>query len=268
MNSLLKALTGLIVSICILFASSVLAEDKPAVIVLFGDSITVGENESSYRQECPKARGLRPGRGSGQTDFCTPDKELSTILNESARASIVVNRGIGGSNTSSGVSRLGAELDVAKAQHDGSAYYVLILYGTNDFGFGFSTSTTRNNIRAMINIAESKGFIPIVSNLLPRNDRNVSGSENGAIASAASLENARFVDQFSNYNSNGGFSLHDNEAPLLPASLRLHPRKAGYIVVAQHWFDAALSSLIEPVEPVIPVAPVIMLLLDDEPTPP
>ena len=243
--------------------SAAAASDDPAVVVLFGDSITVGENESSYYQDCPKAGGLRRGFGMGRSDFCTPDMVLSALLNDSDRPAIVLNQGEGGTSSMNGVSRLGAALDLAKSQHNGSVYYVLILYGTNDFGQGLSTSDTRNNVRTMINIAEGRGFIPLVSNLLPRNDRDVSGAENGAIFSAASLEGAQFVDQYSNFNSKGGFALHDNEAPRLPASLRLHPTKQGYTVVAEHWFGAALSSLIEPLKNTPPVGP-IMLLLDDE----
>lgn len=271
-----------------LAVGAVAQEGEPSIIVLFGDSITVGENITSYiNGECPAAGGSRPGFGGGRTDFCTPDKELERILDQSKRDSTVVNYGHGGTptgppgtpfleNNNNGLNRIHGALSETLNQFDGSQYIAVIFYGTNDPNWEIPVDVTKQNIKTMVEIArDDYGFTPIVGNLLPRNSRNVNSIENPKIREAAIETGAIFVDQYSNFVAQdaiddgiaNNLSLHDLErSSRTNAIIRLHPSKEGYTVVAQHWFDATLQQLIEPKDDAV-VAPIIMLLLDDEEQP-
>ncbi len=246
---------------------------EESIVVLFGDSITVGENVTSYYSDCgasqfgsPENRAGRPRAGRGRTDFCNPDRELEKILDESNRPSTVVNYGIGGSLTGlqsgNGLSRISSDLNQTRSSYpNGKDYFVLILYGTNDVSFGISPGTIGFNVSRMIDRARDAGFTPVVGNLLPRSFLNVVPA-NGAIQNFTNARGAAFVNQYDNFQANGGnFVLHDDET-IARIPERLHPNAEGYRVVAQHWFDAALQDFIEPVAPV--VAPIIQLLFDDE----
>lgn len=248
-------------------AASQAFDKRPSVIALFGDSITVGENATSYYTECQLIGTpplFRPGFGLGRNNFCTPDKQLERILIESERPAIVVNHGIGGTSSLSGVERIASSLSQTRAElPDGKNYYVLVFYGTNDVRAGVPPSAIGANIGSMIVQARSLGWIPVIGNLLPRSGPSVSAA-NAHIQAEADARGAAFVDQFSNYQAQGGIGLHDNEDFLFNTFLRLHPSKTGYQIVAQQWVDGALSQLIEPIPDTAFIASVINLILDDE----
>lgn len=263
---------------CLLVATVSSAQElERSVIVLFGDSITVGENVSSYLQECPAAGGSRPGIGLGRGNFCTPDKELINVLAANNRAAFVLNHGIGGTPSgggfaNSGVGRISSNLAQSASQFPGKAYYVLILYGTNDQGFGLTPSDTRTNIDVMISIARQRGYVPVVGNLLPRATGDSAsdnvGTRNSLIQQIAAARNAPFVNLFGAFSAAGGLSLHDPEISRFTGNtLFLHPKKAGYQVIANTWFSSALEGLIEENEiqgsspSVLP--PILYLLLDE-----
>jgi len=230
------------------------------VIALFGDSITVGENNSF-----PFA--LRPGRGNGRlandggSPALPPSDKLDTLLIDERRISSVVNWGRGGSSSSNGAGRISADLGTTRSAYSADNYYVLIMYGTNDFNVGLSESDTAFNTRLMIDRARSAGFIPVIGTLTPRIDRNLS-SLNGRIVAAANSRGVPIVDHFSRFNQDGnnGLTLLDVEN-LFGRVLRLHPTSEGYDVIARTWFDQFLKDAIEP-EPVA-IAPIINLILDD-----
>ena len=245
-----------------------LAQQGPgSLIVIFGDSITAGENTSFAAIHNPgrRARGI----GGGATNFSTPDRSLTTILSNSRRTAKVVNWGHGGTPTgpgspndpSNGLGRISSNLQStanSNSEYDCPAKcYVLILYGTNDPDFGIPISATGDYIRMMIDRARARQFTPVVASLLPRSSRSVT-SRNTAIRNAALSRGAAFVDQHALFNAQGGTSLHD---PVYDNGRLLHPSEAGYQVVAQNWFSAFLESAIEP--EITNISSIIFLLLDD-----
>lgn len=247
---------------------------RQIVVALFGDSISVGENISSYYTDCPGFGNpfnldARPGFGLGRALFCNPDRYLGVLLNNSKRPAVVVNHGIGstlsGTLANNGISRINAALDQTRRELPaGKAYYLLMLYGTNDVSFGIPPSALRVNTQVMIDRARARGWIPVLGSLLPRSGVSVVPA-NQQLRAAASSRGVTFVDQYTNFQNKGGLSLHDNEDFFLNRFLRLHPSRTGYEIVAQHWFDVALSRLVEPLpEPIGYLPPINSLLLDED----
>jgi len=220
------------------------------VIALFGDSITVGENASFL--------GSRPGFGNGRQAndglFPTllPSEELSGVLG--SERSSTSSSGFGGA------ARILGQLSSTRQAFPADNYFVLILYGTNDFNAGLSPSSTQFNTLLMIDRARSLGFQPVIGTLTPRDDRNVT-PYNTAIVAAANSRGAPIVDHFSRFlqDGNGGLDLLDTE-PIGSGTIRLHPSAEGYNVIAQTWFDQFLENVIEPNR--IVISPIINLLLD------
>lgn len=235
------------------------------LIALFGDSITIGENSSF-----PFA--LRPMRGFGRlgNDGNFPalpgSDNLDTVLDTENRESIVMNWGRGGSNSGlqpfNGAERISRELQFIKDNYTADNYYILILYGTNDFGSGISESSTRFHTLLMIDRARAKGFTPVIGTLTPRIGGGNISSRNGQIKSAANTRNAPIVDHHQRFlqDGSGGFGLIDIEQ-FNGVTLRLHPNAEGYEVIARTWFDQYLKDEIAP--NLITISPIISILLDD-----
>jgi len=247
-----------------LFGLNQASAQESNLIVLFGDSISVGENNAF--------QGSRPGRGlgrvanDGQSPALPPSDKLDDLLRAELRESTVINWGIGGSTSERGAIRVLSDLGETLSDHQADNYYVLILYGTNDFNGGLGPSDTGFNTGLMIDRARSLGYTPVVATLTPRADRNLS-SYNSQIVSNANSRNVPIVDLFSRYLQDGqnGLTLLDTEV-FSGRVIRLHPNDAGYDVIAQTWFDQFLESEIEPLP--IPIVsdflpPIINLLLED-----
>ena len=238
----------------LIFPGLLLAQEERALVVVFGDSIT---SESGYPGSSSGSRARNGALNSG-----LPSSELTTILNESERPSLVPNWGHGGTPSGrnqngegefNGVERISGNLASSRGQYPSDQYFVLIIYGTNDPNFGIPSGDTGFNTRVMIDSARGQGFEPIIGTLTPRTDFSV-GSINNAIAAAASARNATLVDIFTKFNNAGGFSL------LLDG---LHPNSTGYNVIANIWFDEYLENAIEPLKSDVVLAPINLLLLDD-----
>lgn len=239
------------------------AKQDPAVIALFGDSILQGFNQAFPVQ----------GFAMGQVNFGRPSIELNRILTESNRPSIVSNLGFGGTpsgpssnpalqSSANGVARIRNDLISLKNQFSGSAYFVLIMYGTNDFAFDIPASITGFNNGLLIEEANNLGFTAIVSTITPcdtcPNDVN---DINSAIVDEV-------VRRF-----NAGADVHfTNNHDLLRASWvglysdpdGVHPNNAGYDRIAQNWFDTHLERLIEPRNNTAYFPAVIDLLLSEQ----
>ncbi len=257
------------------FSGVALAEALPAVVALFGDSITVGYippgNPDVFEDRI----------ANGTTTRGLPTQLLDQLLNDGQpeRPAIITNWGYGGTSSGlgnngdqhHGLARINSALVTAMNTHVGSPYLVLIMYGANDFGVGIDPATTRNNIETMIDTARSRGFTPIIGNLVPRSDRDLA-SYNSAIASAASNKSAPLVDHSSTFLSYPGgwqqlFNLE--ESVTKPGQyVRLHPKKIGYEIIADNWFNQQLKNLVATAAPRAPFGAISLLLLDDDPTPP
>lgn len=257
----LLAVLSIICLICLVWTPTARSQNDKAVVTLFGDSVSVGYLTSR-----------NPGTdfGNGRLSFGLPSTLLSNLLNSSGRPSVVANFGIGGSPSGpsgnpglvgggNGVSRINSNLDYIKRRYAGSAYYLLIMYGTNDRAYGISPSTTGFNIGILIDRALSKGVTPVVSTIPPCSCRSQS-EQNSVNNHIRSRTNTRISQGKRVY-------LVDNYAALLPqwASLNgdgIHPNAAGYRIIAQNWFGQALSNLIRPNR--VSIAPIINFLLDDD----
>jgi len=235
--------------------------NEASMVVLFGDSITFGDNNNFNG---PVSAGVGSGRvgNDGQMPPLPPSDKLDDQLSAEFRDSIVINWGVGGTSTDSGTARILSNLSTSLNDHSADNRYVLILYGTNDFSFGLSPSTTGFNTMLMIDRARSLGYTPVVGTLLPRSDRNVS-TYNAQIVSNANARSAAVVDHNSRFlqDGNGGLDLLDLEF-FGGNPIRLHPTDEGYDVIARTWIDQYLMNEIAATPPPT-VAPIFMLLLDD-----
>lgn len=232
----------------------VAAQQQDSVIVMFGDSITVGFNST---------RPIRNGNGS--TTLSGPRQYLSDALNnpDQPRPSTVVNWGEGGTNTERGLQRISSTLASTRSVYPDDRCFVLLMYGTNDFGFGLGTSTTLFNTRQMIRQIRARGCVPIVGNLTPRSDRDLAPLSR-AVGSVAAAENAVVVDHFATFTVRPLVYFLELERSVRTGELlRLHPNEAGYRLIARNWFDRALSRLIVPIELQPVLVPIYQLLLDD-----
>ncbi|MBX2848092.1 MAG: SGNH/GDSL hydrolase family protein, partial [Acidiferrobacterales bacterium] len=160
------------------YPSASFAAEDTSIVVLFGDSISLGWN-FAYLAEHGEDR-----RGNARTMHGQPSIQLSALLNDSARKSIVLNDGWGGTASgpegedsqiysfNNGVSRIANDLVQIKAvypESDFKDYYVLIIYGTNDAAYGISPSTTGFNIQVIVNAAKAQGYTPVVGTIPPCN---------------------------------------------------------------------------------------------------
>ncbi len=268
---------------CCLSSVAVAGQNDPTVIVLFGDSITLGFN-SNYAGNSPgdpRVAGGTTERGCptiylknillkeeprSANEDCPTESISSPILdaNSETRDVIVANWGLGGSTSERGVQRISSELNQTKSDFPAKDYLVLIMYGTNDFGSNISTSMTRFNTVEMIRKAKSAGYTPIIGTLTPRDDFNVS-PYNSKIVSAANQEGAFVVDHFARFvaEPTGWRSLLEQEIGRISGNLvRFHPTDRGYLVIAETWFDKRLKNIIEP-EVDFVISPVLDILLDD-----
>lgn len=256
-NEIVK-LFGFICLLCLLPLSFSSLAQTQTVVVLFGDSITVGFNS-----------GRPVINGNGSTTLSGPRQFLSDILNNPAapRSSTVVNWGAGGTPTTVGVARMRSNLTTTRADVDGDRFFVLIMYGTNDFGNGIGASTTAFNNRVMINIAREEGYMPVVGNITPRSDRDILPLT-AEVFNAALASNAVAVDHFTAFSQRPLDELLEQEISVISGlPIRLHPNDTGYRIIAANWFSQALNVLIPRTDgtssaPPI-VAPIIQLILED-----
>lgn len=238
-----------------LVSNRVYASDvKPKTLVaIFGDSITQGYNAAN-----PVPTG-NP-RDRQRVDYSLPDRLLTNLLSESCRENLVENWGWGGSSSLNGAQRIRQNLDSSKASYpEIEGYtdrYVLIFYGTNDLNYGISNADTRVYIEYMIEQARIRDFKPVVATLLRRLDQpGVVETRNNFIKAAAQAQSAPVVDLYNAF-------LNDSRwyNGLLDPDL-VHPKDAGYELIAQQWFNY-LESQVEAKCNSLNISPILLLLLD------
>ncbi len=257
-NISIKLLT--LVSLVFGFLPSAEAAD-PTVVALFGDSTSQGFNTNFQERGFAMAR-LNHGQ---------PSVQLTKLLNESNRPSVVPNLGWGGTSSGpavftglqgnvNGVDRINSHLSDLRRDVPGKAYYALIMYGTNDFAFGIPASTTGFNNGLMIRSANANGYTALVSSIPPcdlcaNNVVNINSSISREVQRQIdSGADAHFVDNHSVLRGGWNTALSDPDG--------VHPTDEGYKVIAQKWFDDKLEQLIKP-ELMHTLSPVISLLLDE-----
>ena len=221
------------------------AERDPSVVVLFGDSTTVGFNTNFDERF-----------GDARLNFGEPSIQLTRILNNADRPSVVPNLGIGGTSSGpataftgftgvgNGVDRISGDLSSVIVNNPGRDYYVLILYGTNDPARGIPSSVTGFNNGIMIQRANALGYTALVSTILPC---DVCPNNVATINNAISNEVNNRIDggadaHFVNIHN----AVRASWIPLYVENDGIHPNDAGYEAIAQNWFDLQLQELITP----------------------
>lgn len=172
------------------------------VIMCVGDSITAGHSSTS-----------------------TPyPAHLQQMLGDKAT---VVNKGLGGEQTSGGLARLSGYMEEIKPQ------YVLIMEGANDAIWGVSAGTVKFNLGRMVDTVRAYGAIPIISTVTPNSrDAGVGATipaYNSSIAGLASQMAVAFVDSYASVVGNWKNLTVDG----------LHPNDAGAQIIAEG-FNAQL----------------------------
>ena len=259
-KKLMKTVSSLVLFISFVFSQVIYAQTS-SVVVLFGDSITAGFNSGRSRDV-----------GNGDAGISGPTQFLSDMLNNpnQPRPSTVVNWGIGGSSSTSGVQRMSGNLAATVRDHQADQYFVMIMYGTNDLGRGIGAGTTAFNNSIMVSLARNAGYLPVVGTVTPRSDRDDSALA-ASIASAATSNGAQVVDQFAFFNARPLAQNFELELSFITGEpIRLHPNDDGYLRLVQNWFDGALQDLIPvfvapapPAPPPLIVAPLLELLLEE-----
>lgn len=190
---------------------SVVSHHSPAngeTIIGFGDSITKGWPYIMNNPNGARVGGYEP--------------TLETLLGNIGRPSRVLNYGVGGETTVTGVNRISSVLGAVGAN------YILILEGVNDMMAGVSANTTLFNLSVMIDKSRARGVKPVIGTLTPYPPHNIESIYNGRIRGLAQQHGALLADHYNAFAPNWGALNKDG----------LHPNSAGYRVMAQVWFNA------------------------------
>jgi lysophospholipase L1-like esterase len=219
------------------WALSVLAPQsaRAVEIMAFGDSITQGVWEIKYTPQGARVGGYEP-----------PLEDLFSLVGRSAT---VYNWGLGGETTKQareGIKWV-CEVDPATGQKEcesirtrtidsalasqGSANYMLLMEGTNDYFSGITPWATASNIGVMIDKAKAYGMVPIIGNITPdqRGLPKQIESRNWYIAITAAQKGVHVVDMYNGLINNWSEYV---------GSDNLHPNHAGYQAIARLWFMA------------------------------
>jgi len=90
---------------CLCLTANVSVANETNMIVLFGDSLTFGDNNNFNG---PVSAGVGSGRtgNDGLSPPLPPSDKLDDLLDSEFRESTVINWGVGGTSTDSGTSRI------------------------------------------------------------------------------------------------------------------------------------------------------------------
>lgn len=195
-----------------IFISSAYADtvSSPTKYIAFGDSITGDQTGPTYS---PK---------------------LEQKLNERIGPSTVVNEGVGGERTFEGLDRIDGILNGHSAQ------YLLLMEGTNDVSYNYSTESIIFNLGQMIDRAVAFGTRPLIAQLTPRLDSldgRIRDEINPAIVNLATQKEVICVDQYKEMSKDVVRYMSDDK----------HPNDEGYELMSQIWFNA-INDMLNPPE--------------------
>ncbi len=197
-------------------------------ILAFGDSITQGKKRDG---DGVISGIIDPPNGARTLDGYEPELE-NDFATQTDHTAYVYNWGFGGERTYQGVNRIDSVLDSRQAD------IILIMEGANDLASGVSASTTKANLRIMIQKSKAKDTKPILATVTPNTNRSdghiIPNNYNPAIKALASEEGIVLADQYaalvgnwSAYNSGDGLHLNDD----------------GERVMAQVWLDSISDAM-------------------------
>lgn len=184
------------------------AATTPNVYSAFGDSITQGLGTGGY------------------------PPHLEALLTGQFGPSTVINRGVGGERTTTGVSRINSVLNQDNAE------FILIMEGINDAGDERSQDSIAFNLGVMIDRANAFGTRPIISTITPRRDDHNGQVEstNELIRGMAGAKGVPLVDNYAALTvtpTNEFFDTIFTDA--------VHYNDAGNSIIAQTWFAVIRS---------------------------
>ena len=188
------------------------------VIIAFGDSITQGYPDIGEPGDGRRIGGYEP--------------KLEKFLKGPSQTPKVLNYGIGGENTTSGLKRIRSIIKSNNVDAKNAKLF-LLMEGTND-RFSFSRSTTYTNLRAMIDRIRGNKVTPIIATLTPDTRpgfdvfKAINTTYNVEIKKIAAQKNVKLAEQYS---------------PLIKKWEKLsvdllHPNDAGHRIIAKTWFNA------------------------------
>lgn len=177
-----------------------IGDNNPDVYVAMGDSITSG-------REAPAGAPY-------------PDR-LAGIVGKT-----VVNAGVGGAYSASGVGSVGGLLQRYQPAR------ILVLYGSNDATAGISPDAFEGNIRAIVGAAKVNKTIPVIATVPPQYDSRASvmgtiDEYNKRIRSIGSSENVPVANVRGEFGNNRDLIQSDG----------LHPTDTGNQVLAFSFAD-------------------------------
>jgi len=190
----------------------------------FGDSITYG---IISHQAAPN-RGYVP--------------RLEKLIDSNIKNSTVLNKGVGGENTSEGRSRINGVIKSAEAKT------IFLMEGTNDVkNTRISMDTASFNLRQMANTCLNYNMTVFLSTIIdtPGDDEVQKArirSLNSKIKSIAASPKIHFVDNFKAFTDHSGNLYSDST----------HPNDAGYQLIAATWYKK-LKDILPSITPSIEV---------------
>ena len=197
-----KGLVAFIKKFFKISGSEAWAAINPNVYTAFGDSITGGFMGSSY------------------VPF------LESRLNSKFGPSTVVNRGVGGERTTTGLGRINSVLNADNPE------FILIMEGTNDAGSGRSPEFIAFNLEAMIDHSIAFGTRPIISTITPRLNRNSRVERtNDLIRPLAGEKGIPLADNYA--------AIISQPEPVFDSIYvdHVHFNDSGNDIIAQTWFN-------------------------------
>jgi lysophospholipase L1-like esterase len=199
--------------------------DGKIVVLCFGDSITRGVGDG------PGAESLPPASVAGY-----PARLLQLLLPQAKLPLTVINDGVPGERTRTGLPRLRRDLPNIKPD------YTILLEGTNDLEEGDAPEALQN-IQGMIEAVFANGAQPILATVTPsccaHKNQLPFGAEifyNGQLRGIAAADMLPLIDFYAAFTNgpgvNGEDLPYDSTLGLIHVPEGLHPTPGGYDLMA------------------------------------